>query len=78
MPIDPGLMTDGTGEGMAGATDLNMLTQKNFKETYYNGTKPCIECGLQLDPYSALSQQHCPKCTNRRSTKLLKNRMVAE
>lgn len=74
--IDPGLMTDSTGDGMAGAIDVSLLTQKNLKQTYYNGTKPCLTCGLLLDPYTALNQQNCPTCTRRSAVKLLKNRMA--
>ena len=76
--IDPGVMTDSTGEGMAGATDVNLLTQKNLKKTYYNGTKPCLACGLMLDPYQALHTEYCPNCSNRKSYNLVKNRMVSE
>lgn len=75
---DPGLFTDSTGEGMAGATDVSLLTQKNLKETYYNGSKPCLECGTLLDPFTALHTERCTKCNNRKSQNLLKNRMVAE
>jgi len=78
MAIDPGLMTDSTGDGMAGATDVSLDTQRNLKQTYYNGSKPCIECGLLLDPYQALHTQYCPSCNNRKASNLLKNRMVAE
>jgi predicted RNA-binding Zn-ribbon protein involved in translation (DUF1610 family) len=74
--IDPGLMTDSTGSGMAGATDVSLLTQKNMKKTYYNGTKPCIECGIQLDPYQALHGEFCPNCSNRKSYNRVKNRMA--
>lgn len=76
MAIDPGLMTDSTGDGMAGATDVSLFTQKSLKKTYYNNSKPCIECGLMLDPYHALHTQYCANCNNRKATKLLKNRMV--
>ena len=76
--IDPGLMTDATGDGMAGATDVSLLTQKNLKKTYYNGTKPCRACGLMLDPYQALHNEFCPNCSNRKSYNLVKNRMVSE
>jgi hypothetical protein len=78
MPVDPGLMTDSTGEGEYGTHDVSLFTQKNMKETYYNGSKPCMDCGLMLDPYKALHNQYCPGCNNRRATKLVKNRMVAE
>lgn len=78
MAIDPGLMTDSTGEGSYGSTDVSLFTQEMLKNTYYNGSKPCIECGLMLDPYQALHTQYCPSCNNRKAYKLLKNRMVAE
>lgn len=73
---DPGLMTDSTGEGMAGAEDVNLLTQKNFKNTLYNGTKACAMCGLQMDPYISLTSEYCPNCTQRRAAALVKNRMA--
>lgn len=76
--IDPGLFTDSTGSGQAGASDVSLLTQKNLKETYYNGSKPCTECGTLLDPFTALHTERCMKCNNRKSQTLLKNRMVAE
>jgi len=76
MSVDPGLMTDSTGEGTPGATDVSLVTQENMKQTYYNGSKPCIECGLLLDPYQALNTQYCSTCNNRKASKLLKNRMV--
>lgn len=75
---DPGMFTDGTGDGMAGDTDVSLLTQKNLKETYYNGSKPCADCGSLLDPFTALHTELCNKCNSRKSQKLLKNRMVAE
>lgn len=75
---DPGMFTDGTGDGMAGDTDVSLLTQKNLKETYYNGSKPCYDCGSLLDPFTALHTERCMKCNNRKSQNLLKNRMVAE
>jgi hypothetical protein len=78
MAIDPGFMTDSTGEGMPGATDNTLSTQQNLKNTYYNGSKPCLECGLQLTPYEVLYSELCPTCSNRKSTKLVKNRMVSE
>jgi hypothetical protein len=74
--IDPGLFTDSTGEGMSGAEDVTLLTQKNLKQTYYNGSKPCLDCGLILDPYTALSQKHCATCNRRNAVTHLKNRMV--
>jgi hypothetical protein len=73
---DPGMFTDGTGDGMGGDTDVSLLTQKNLKETYYNGSKPCSGCGSLLDPFTALHTERCTKCNNRKSQALLKNRMV--
>jgi hypothetical protein len=75
--IDPGLMTDSTGSGMAGATDVGVFTQERLKNTYYNNSKPCIECGLNLDPYHALHNQCCANCSNRKSYKHVKNGMVS-
>lgn len=74
--IDPGLMTDSTGEGIFGGEDVSLVTQKNFKNTYYNGTKPCLDCGLQLDPYTALRTEYCASCTQRKAAQRVKNRMV--
>jgi hypothetical protein len=76
MNIDPGLMTDSTGESIFGGQDVSLFTQKNFKDTYYNGTKPCLDCGLQLDPYTSLNTPYCASCTQRRAAQLVKNRMV--
>jgi hypothetical protein len=77
--IDPGMMTDATGDGMAGATDVSLNTQRNLMETYYNGSKPCLECGLLLQPQDVLQgRELCPKCQNRQDTALVKNRMVAQ
>jgi DNA-directed RNA polymerase subunit RPC12/RpoP len=76
--IDPGLMTDATGDGMAGATDVSLFTQKSLENTYYNGSKPCLQCGLEIEPYRALHTQYCPGCKSRRDAKLVKNRMVSE
>jgi hypothetical protein len=49
MAKDPGLLTDSTGEGMVGAYDVSLETQQDLKKTYYNGSKPCIECGLSMN-----------------------------
>jgi len=78
MAIDPGLMTDSTGEGEYGSHDVNLVTQEMLKNTYYNGSKPCLACGLMLDPYTALHNQYCSGCNHRKASNLLKNRMVAE
>lgn len=76
MMADPGLMTDSTGDGMAGAMDVSFLTQQKLKKTYYNGSKPCFECGLLLNPAEALSQQYCSNCLHRRAVRNLNNRMA--
>jgi predicted RNA-binding Zn-ribbon protein involved in translation (DUF1610 family) len=73
---DPGLFTDSTGEGMAGSIDLSLESQQNLKETLYNGSKGCKSCGLNLNPVQALSSEHCPNCSRRNASKLLKNRMA--
>ena len=72
---DPGLFTDSTGEGMAGAIDVSLETQRDLKKTYYNGSKPCIECGLLLNPVQSLHTKHCSNCKRRKDAKLLKGRM---
>jgi len=76
MKIDPGLMTDSTGDGETGAHDVSLVTQQNMKKTYYNGSKPCLDCGLMLDPYNAMHTEYCAGCKNRKASKLVKNRMV--
>jgi hypothetical protein len=76
MSIDPGMFTDGTGDGMAGAMDVSLNTQKMLAETYYNGSKPCIECGLKMDPPSTLMTETCPRCSRKKAAKIFKNRMV--
>ena len=68
---DPGLFTDSTGEGMAGATDVRFSTQK----TLYNGTKACAKCGYSMDPYEALLDELCPTCRRRSQSNTFKNRM---
>jgi predicted RNA-binding Zn-ribbon protein involved in translation (DUF1610 family) len=76
MAYDPGLLTDSTGEGMAGAEDVSLETQQKLKETYYNGSKPCISCGLTLNPVQALTSEHCPSCARKKKVNLVKNRMA--
>ena len=75
MKNDPGLFTDSTGEGMAGATDVRLSTQRELK-TQYNGSKPCIECGLTLNPVQSLHTDTCSNCTRRKHSKLLKGKMA--
>lgn len=77
MKNDPGLLTDSTGEGMSGSIDLGLQAQQDLKKTYYNGSKPCIECGLAMNPVEAMhSTGLCPSCKRRKSTKLVKGRMA--
>ena len=76
MKNDPGLLTDSTGDGMAGAEDVRLSTQRDLKTTYYNGSKPCIECGMTLNPVQSLHTEMCSNCTRRKQTKLLKGRMA--
>lgn len=77
MAKDPGLYTDSTGEGMAGAMDVSLETQQDLKKTYYNGSKPCTGCGLAMNPVEAMhSTGLCPSCKRRKSTKLVKGRMA--
>ena len=70
--MDPGLFTDSTGEGMAGATDVRLSTQK----TIYNGSKSCKNCGYTMDPYEALLQELCPTCTRRSAASKVKGGMA--
>lgn len=77
MKFDPGLFTDSTGEGMAGAEDVSLVTQQMFRDTLYNGTKVCQGCGFQLDPYMSLHTEYCPNCTQRRASQLVKSGMVS-
>ena len=73
---DPGLMTDSTGEGMAGATDVRLDTQDELR-TLYNGSKECPACGALMNPVESLhSMQLCPTCARKDRAKKLKNRMA--
>lgn len=69
---DPGLFTDSTGEGMAGATDTRLSTQK----TLYNGSKSCSSCGYSMNPMEALLDELCPTCRRRSNSDRFKNRMA--
>jgi hypothetical protein len=73
---DPGLFTDSTGEGMAGAIDISLETQQNLKETQYNGSKACKSCGKAINPVLAMTNDHCTHCSRRKASKLVKNRMA--
>ena len=76
MSKDPGLFTDSTGDGMAGAMDVRLDTQRDLKKTYYNGSKPCIECGLLLNPVQSLHSDMCPNCNRRKASHLVKGGMA--
>jgi hypothetical protein len=75
---DPGLLTDSTGDGMPGATDVSLETQQKMKKTYYNGSRPCVECGLTLNPAEALYalKGKCPNCSRRAQHQHLKGKMA--
>lgn len=76
MSKDPGLLTDSTGDGMAGAEDVALSTQRDLKTTYYNGSKPCIECGVTLNPVQSLHSDMCPNCNRRKAAHLVKGGMA--
>jgi len=71
-----GLMADSTGEGMSGATDVDLVAQKNLKKTVYNGSKECRGCGTLLDPFQGLHTDKCRGCRDKASTEHFKNRMA--
>ena len=74
--MDPGLMTDNTGEGMAGAEDVSFATQQSLKKTLYNGSSNCYECGYLMNPVEAAYRTLCPNCTRRKAHTLMQNRMA--
>lgn len=77
MSKDPGLYTDSTGEGMAGATDVSLATQKDLTKTLYNGTRNCTKCGIAMDPVqSLLNQEVCTHCDRREKSSRVKGRMA--
>ena len=77
MKNDPGLYTDSTGEGMAGAEDVSLETQRDLKKTMYNGSTSCKTCGMLIDPVqSLLNKELCPSCQRRKNYSLVKGRMV--
>jgi hypothetical protein len=72
MKEDVGLFTDGTGDGMAGATDVSL-------KTIYNGSKSCMGCGSVMNPLESLrsiEDQLCPSCSRRKKVNLVKGRMA--
>ena len=74
---DPGLFTDSNGDGMAGAHDVSLRTQKDLNQTTYVGDKACKGCGNRIDPVqSLLNQEHCPSCLRREKYSLVKGRMA--
>ena len=74
---DPGLFTDSTGEGMVGAEDVSLSTQKKLKDTLYNGTRTCKACGGAMNPVESLRDQSvCPKCNRIKASRLVKGRMA--
>ena len=76
MKNDPGLFTDSTGEGMAGATDVSLETQKDLANTVYNGSKACKSCGRRIDPVQSLLTDMCTSCQRRKHYSLVKGRMA--
>jgi hypothetical protein len=77
MKNDPGLFTDSTGEGMSGAEDVALETQRDLKNTQYNGSKVCTRCGGGINPVqSLLDQKTCPSCTRRQQVTRVKGRMA--
>jgi hypothetical protein len=75
MKNDPGLFTDSTGEGMAGAEDVKLETQRELA-TVYNGSKACKGCGMLLNPVQSLQKDLCSSCHRRKLTNLVKGRMA--
>ena len=74
---DPGLYTDSTGDGMAGAMDVSLQTQRDLSKTIYNGDKACKACGTRIDPVqSLLNQEHCPSCSRRMKQSHVKGGMA--
>jgi hypothetical protein len=75
MKNDPGLFTDSTGDGMAGAEDVRSDTQKELK-TVYNGSRGCPACGSLMNPVESLhSMQVCSTCERRKQSHRVKGRM---
>jgi len=77
MKNDPGLFTDSTGEGMAGAEDVFLATQQDLKNTIYNGSKVCQACGVTMNPVQSLhNAELCSNCNRRKLSRLVKGRMA--
>jgi hypothetical protein len=75
MSNDPGLFTDATGDGMAGAMDVALETQREMP-TVYNGSTSCKGCGMMLNPVQSLHTELCSSCNRRKLNKLVKGRMA--
>jgi hypothetical protein len=75
MKNDPGLFTDSTGEGMAGAEDVKLDTQREIG-TVYNGSTGCKACGMILNPVQSLHTELCSSCSRRKLDTRVKNRMA--
>ena len=74
---EPGLLTDSTGDGMAGAEDVSLETQQYLKHTVYNGSKGCKACGYLMTPVEAMhSDGKCTTCTRRAQQKRVKGGMA--
>ena len=73
---DPGLFTDSTGDGMAGAMDVSLETQRELAHTVYNGDKACKSCGRRVDPVQSLLNELCTSCQRRKHYSLVKGRMA--
>jgi len=77
MKNDPGLFTDSNGDGMAGAHDVSLQTQKDLNRTSYMGDRACKACGTHIDPVqSLLNQDVCPPCSRKQKYSLVKGRMA--
>jgi hypothetical protein len=77
MKNDPGLFTDSTGEGMAGAEDVRLSTQRDLNRTIYNGESTCTSCGSSIDPVQSMfSNDTCQSCKRKAQQNLLKKGMI--
>lgn len=76
MNNDPGLFTDSTGDGEAGAHDVSLETQRQLAQTIYNGDKACKSCGRRIDPVQSLLNDMCTACQRRKHYSLVKGRMA--
>jgi len=75
MSKDPGLFTDSTGDGMAGAEDVSLETQRQLR-TNYSGENTCTKCGIIINPVQSLvNQSVCPSCSRKAKMTRLKGRM---